>query len=610
MKYSKNLVWLLLTIFLPLSFSACSEDAKEDFSNVPGVENESWGTAIVCKPEGETMNYTFKALSAWKISEDNDWIVVSPTTGKKGSSQIKVTVNKNESEVTRTGTITIVVEGYKSVSLSLKQDAVIPPVVKGDTEMNPRVDAMLEKYYLWNDEYKKLTRNLDIPFVDSYENFLRTTLMNMTTNTLDKKRVEGTTDYTIYSYIDRTPKSGRSTDVPASAKVNHGVKKGAKIDTYGLSRLIGLSFVDTAGKPTGEYGFAVRAIYPGSSAEEQNLTRGTIIYEIDGKAITSINYASYYLSLLSPNKNSVKLLVGKVGESAKEVTLQMTQVDPSPILKTKVIENSGRKIGYFMYDAFDAAYDDEVLEVFADFKSQGVTDLVMDLRYNGGGHVISSMMLSACVAGSKCKNQIFQYYRYNSDRMANVENTKKETGNGYDENAKYFFTNYFYDNYYSVNLGSYALGFDNVYVLATSSTASSSEVFISSLRGLGLNVALIGEEHTNGKNVGMEVDQFEMGDYSYELAPITFQYYNSKKETVPETGIKVDYNVVDWNNGYVDFGELNEPMLAKAIELITGNPSSSRSAVPAQPVFAKTLPLPDVNHRSSGVIVFRDKAEQ
>ena len=160
-----------------------------------------------------------------------------------------------------------------------------------------------------------------------------------------------------------------------------------------------------------------------------------------------------------------------------------------------------------------------------------------------------------------------------------------------------------YDNYYGVDLSSYALGLNKAYVLVTPSTASSSEVCVLVLRGLGLDVTLIGDEHTNGKNVGMETKNFELGDYKYEVVPISFQYYNCEKNTVSSDGFKVDYQVADWNSGFVDFGEKHEPMLAKAIELITGNASSSRSAMQAGNVQAKTLPMPRVKRHLQGAIV-------
>lgn len=393
------------------------------------------------------------------------------------------------------------------------------PVATVDTEMNQAIDAYLSSHYLWNDEYKGMKRNLNIPYVDSYDNFLQTTLMSMSTNTLDKKMNDAYGEYTLYSYVDRKEKKKSTRGV--SAGVNHGIEKEDKIKSFGISNLAIVSFVDEQGGFTDHYGYVVQSVYPASTASTFGVERGTFIYEVNGKAIDKGNYMSVYLDLVAPTQSSVKLLAGNGTEEPKEITLTATEIDPTPILMHTIIEEDNHKIGYLVYDAFEAGYDNDLLVVLSEFKKAGITDLVLDLRYNGGGHVISSMMLSGCLAGSDCKGKIFQYYRYNDTRMKAVNETMKQTGNNYDPSAGYFYDHYMYDNYFGVNLAAYDLSHANLYVLTTGNTASSSEILVSSLRGIGVPVTLIGEK-TNGKNVGMEVEEFDKGNYSYELAPITF----------------------------------------------------------------------------------------
>ena len=121
--------------------------------------------------------------------------------------------------------------------------------------------------------------------------------------------------------------------------------------------------------------------------------------------------------------------------------------------------------------------------------------MVLDLRNNGGGHVISSNMLSTCIAGAACQGKVYEYYRYNDSRMATVEKTARETGKEYDTAAKKFFDEFYYGDYYGVDLRNYALNMTRLYVLVTGNTASSSEAVINTLRGLdGFTVKLIGEK--------------------------------------------------------------------------------------------------------------------
>lgn len=475
------------------------------------------------------------------------------------------------------------------------------PEVTADTEMNATIDEFLEDYYLWNDDYKKMSRDLTIPYVDAYENFLRSSLMKMTTNDLDKKKnADGS--YKLYSYVDRTEKKSGGKSVASG--VNHGIEKEDKVSSYGFSNLVSVSFADSK-----QLGFVVQSVYPASSASSFGVNRGTFIQKIDGEEITEDNLVTHYLELLQPTKRNVTLTVTDGVEEAKEVYLQTMEIDPTPILMHTILEEGAHKIGYLVYESFDAAYDNELLEVLSDFKSKGITDMVLDLRYNAGGHVITAKMLAASINGSSCKNQIFQYYRYNAGRMKDIDGTKRRTGNEYDSAAGYFYEKYLFDNYYGVNLGSYALNLPRLYVLTTDNSNSASELLINSLKGLDKQVVVIGE-NTGGKNVGMEVKEFDKGNYSYELAPITFQYYNAKKVTIPADGLKVDHAVADWNPevGFVDFGKKEEPLLAKAIELITGaSPKTTAKARAVAPLGVKkhTDRLPErKGYHPEGAIIF------
>ena len=211
------------------------------------------------------------------------------------------------------------------------------------------------------------------------------------------------------------------------------------------------------------------------------------------------------------------------------------------------------------------------------------------------------------------KGKVYEYYRYNDSRMATVEKTERETGKEYDTAAKKFFDEFYYGDYYGVDLRNYALNMTRLYVLVTGNTASSSEAVINTLRGLdGFTVKLIGEK-TNGKNVGMEVSKFTVGNYSYELAPISFQGYNAKQVTVNKDGLAVDTACEEWNGELKDYGDRSEPMLAAALSQITGQRSASvsgtRSTAPGvRP--ATDIALPDLSNRPSGMIVFLPAAEE
>lgn len=428
----------------------------------------------------------------------------------------------------------------------------------GEKSYNKKIDQYLSSHYLWDAGYKALKRDLAEEYAGDDNNFLTTNLMKMTDNTLDKKPDNG--GYKLYSYIVRSSKTRAVAQAPTRG-VTHGIKKEPE-DSFGIKWLMVISFTDQEGDPSGKYGICVRSLWPGThSAREKGIVRGTLISRIDGKELTDANYLQLANRLISPASGQRVSLTEYPSNDIVELTA--SEIYPDPVLYCGQIEPG---VGYLVYDGFDAAYDDELLAAIKQLRTAGVRDLILDLRDNGGGHVISANMLSTCIAGERAAGKIFQYYRYNDTRMANPGHTSQETGRTYDAEKQRFRENFRYGDYYSVDLTQYTLDLNRLYVLTSGDTASSSELVINSLEGIGFDVTLIGSR-TNGKNVGMEPDTFDDGAYTYELTPITFQGYNADMVTIDPGGIAVDAEVNEWNNGLVDFGP-QEPLVAKALSLI------------------------------------------
>ena len=597
MKKTLSTLWLLLVA--ALFITSCQEE--ENVNDIPGVSQSTWTTGVTIAADATSAEYTFQAAGAWIASSQQSWCSVT-SKGQAGASTLTLTFEPNTSREDRTTLISIAfTDGYKGDSFVVTQEG--DPSGQDPTEEGPLVnqyfDEFLSYYYLWNTEYKAMERDFSTPYVDDYENnfFVQSLLrLGRTTgaNNLDYK------NGTLYSYVTRTAGTRTTSTRATDGEIDHsdlGLEK-EMIDSYGIANLMLVEFSDG-------WGIAPQSVYLDSPAEEAGLQRGDIVLTVNGQRMNSRNEATTYAMELwypSASNTTLGLLDGR------KLTLTATRLYPTPVLAEEVFEVGGTRIGYLNYSGFDAAYDNDLLHALRDLKAQGISELILDLRYNGGGHVMSANMLSTVIAGSQADGQVFAYYRYNDDRMADVEGTAEETQMEYVEAVDRFKEEFYYGDYDGADLSREGLGLQRLYVLTTASTASASELVINSLRGIGIDVVTVGET-SNGKNVGMEGRYLDLEGYTYEMFPITFQSYNADNYSIPATGVTPDIAAADWddNNGYMPFG-LDEPLIAAAIEDITGvTATAATKAAKATPLRAQRIDLAaPVRQHPQGMIVLRN----
>lgn len=261
----------------------------------------------------------------------------------------------------------------------------------------------------------------------------------------------------------------------------------------------------------------------------------------------------------------------------------------NPVLFKQVKGTGGHKIGYLVYSGFEAGFDGELFDAFKYFKGENVTDLILDLRYNGGGYTISANLIASCIAGAASEGKVFTNYRYNETRM------EKST----EEQRRQLFL---YSNYANLgtSLSAGGLGLTHIYCLVGKGTASASELVINALRGIDVEVTLIGEQ-TVGKNVGMEFEDMTVRDNAYRIVPITFQTYNAKGFGDYETGFTPDklidekdpYNETNVFYRYREYGSDEEFLYAAALEMITGRASAGTRGMES-PINAKVQEMPAI----------------
>jgi carboxyl-terminal processing protease len=337
----------------------------------------------------------------------------------------------------------------------------------------------------------------------------------------------------------------------------------------GISKSNGLEFgLSLFSGTENVYGY-VRYIVPGSNAATVDISRGEIFTGVDGKTLNLENYQellfgpndSYTLNMASIENNTITPN-GKSVNLTKEANLS-----ENPVFLTRVIETGGQKTGYIMYNGFTSNYNEQLNQAFGSLKSAGVTDLVMDMRYNPGGSVNTSRLLASMIYGTDT-NKLYIRQRWNSKIQPQLSSSQLE--------------DYFANSTGQTPINS--LGLSRVFVIATGSSASASELVMNGLDPY-MEVIHIGTT-TRGKNefsitlVDIPSNSFiydstkESGINSKNLwgiQPLVGRNENANGFFDYTTGFTPDYELREVLSNYGILGNPTEPLLAKALSLITGN---------------------------------------
>lgn len=322
----------------------------------------------------------------------------------------------------------------------------------------------------------------------------------------------------------------------------------------------------------------VRYVIPGSDAADKNIQRGAIFTAVNDVILTDTNYETLLFGEnISLILNFADYNNGEPVLNGTSVALTKTELSENPIQTTTVHEIGGKKIGYLMYTGFTSSYNTELNDAFGYFKSEGVDELVLDLRYNGGGSVQTATYLASMITG-QFTGDLFAQEIWNTKWMEYFENNHPE---------------YILNNFTDVmgeNVAINSLNLATIYILTSSRSASASELIINGLLPY-IDVKMIGET-TYGKYVG-SVTVYDSTDYSREEAnpdhtfamqPIVLEMVNSLGENnkngyAPTIALSEDFG----NLGTI--GAATEPMLARAIQFITtGSKTSYQKETIAIPV--------------------------
>jgi carboxyl-terminal processing protease len=320
------------------------------------------------------------------------------------------------------------------------------------------------------------------------------------------------------------------------------------------------------GYDTGAGRVFVIETFEGTPALGANIDRGTELLTIGGSSVSALMQAGgpqAVIDALGPDTvgTSRTLRVRDLSGVERDVTLAKTEFELDPVSNrygAKVINDGGRKIGYINLRTFIGPASGDLRDAFASFKTQGVTQLIVDLRYNGGG-LVSVAELFAELMLSNHVGDVLSYTTFRASKSSNNETAQ-------------------------VGSQSQAFAPQKVAFIGTGGTASASELVINAMIPyLGGNMALIGS-NTYGKPVGqIALDNAPCDD---RLRAIAFKTENADHQGEYFTGLAgIVPNSCRANDDISrQLGDPAEQMVARSLDFLAGRsctPISATSKAPA-----------------------------
>lgn len=341
-----------------------------------------------------------------------------------------------------------------------------------------------------------------------------------------------------YSYLETLPES----------KTRNAIQS----VTYGFD-------FQLSGDPTGTSSRQVARVLqvlPQSPAAQAGLKRGDFIVQANGRNLSSSSTellqsgGGVTLTVLPLTVNQETELPEWVADTLLLEVPAAVAMENNPFFLHQVYERNGVKIGYLVYNEFkadagsgDNAYMNQMLQLFQEFRQQGVEEFILDLRYNQGGYVTCAQLLASLLAPADRLGEEFAHFVF-SDKQQSL-------------------------NYSLPLLQEYAscnLNLGRLFIISGLYTASASEMMVNCLRPY-MTVNLLGTQ-TVGKNVAMTRIE---SPYDFVMYPVTSTVYNVNGESDYASGFTPEYIITESN--YYPWQELGDPdelLLKNALQWIAG----------------------------------------
>lgn len=274
-------------------------------------------------------------------------------------------------------------------------------------------------------------------------------------------------------------------------------------------------------------------VYTNSPMGRQQVERGWIVNSVNGYTTSQLDKINEALS----SDEAVNFDMTDHHGSNHQFSIAREAFTMNTVLHSQIIESEEKQIGYLVFDSFTETSQSELKTVFEHFVLNGVDELIVDLRYNGGGLNTTAEMLIGMIGGAKVDQQVISKTLFNDQKSSLNESVTS-------------------------NYDGPALEIDRAFFITTSQTASASEMVINALSPY-MEVIQVGST-THGKPVGMSILSVKAIDLA--ILPVTFKNANSEDYGDYYSGIAPNYTETDDLSH--NWGDPDESMLSTTLHLI------------------------------------------
>jgi C-terminal processing protease CtpA/Prc len=330
----------------------------------------------------------------------------------------------------------------------------------------------------------------------------------------------------------------------------------------GISETMGYDFMlARIAKTDTLFGF-VRYIYKDSPAEKAGMKRGDIFVKVNDQKLTVSNYQKLLLATITYKLSFANIVNRKIIPNDRTVTMTAITMQENPINKDTVFTFNNQKVGYLVYNGFNSDYDLQLNDVIKKFKDAGINQMVLDLRYNGGGSVQSSIYLASMIYGTD-RSKLFAKAQYNTGVQASI--VGQDGAQALNDNFENSIAATATQPATSIN----TLNLQKIYIICSDNTASASELLINGLKPY-MNVRLVGIP-TVGKYVGsITLTDQNVPSNKWAMQPIVVKFANSLGVSDFINGLTPDITAEEDIANLMPFGDPNETLLKAVLTDMQG----------------------------------------